>query len=202
MIPVDTLRENLAHAVKAMRAESGIPTGQFVRLAKISQAALWNLENSPSTSVNLITLQSVAGALGVRLSTLLEAAEKWTPGTPQKLPEVRRGKPEIHTASQLKFRVESAGHSALFFCRENMRFSGDKMSNYGVRQPVEIYTVSGNSVLAYELYRKRPVKHQMKASAWFCAETFRRVYKSETAVEPSTQPKLPRHCRRHGRSVD
>lgn len=82
----------------------------------------------------------------------------------------------IKTASDLKWHVEQAGHSPHFFTRDTMRFFGDTMANYGVRQPVEVETLTGERVLAYELFRRRPVKHGVRASSWFHAETFARVY--------------------------
>jgi hypothetical protein len=83
---------------------------------------------------------------------------------------------QIKTASDLKWHVEQAGHAPHFFTRETMRFFGDTMANYGVRQPVEVDTASGGKVMAYELFRRRPVKHNNSQSAWFNAETFARVY--------------------------
>ncbi len=57
-----------------------------------------------------------------------------------------------------------------------MRFFGDTMANYGVRQPVELETLGGKKAMAYELFRRRSVKHQNKESAWFDASTFERVF--------------------------
>ena len=85
-------------------------------------------------------------------------------------------RPTIRTASDLKYYVEQAGHDPYFFTRPTMRFFGDRMSNYGVRQPRPILTNSGETVEAYELTRRHPVKHGLQASAWFDAETFRRVF--------------------------
>lgn len=89
--------------------------------------------------------------------------------------------PKVKTASDLKYHVEEAGHEPHFFTRATMRFFGDRMSNYGVRQPVEVVTHSGDKVLAYELTRRRPVKHGLQKSAWFDATTFRRVFPKEEA---------------------
>ena len=83
--------------------------------------------------------------------------------------------PIIRTASDLKFHVEQSGNEPHFFTRQTMRFFGDRMSNYGIRQPREIQTHSG-PVMAYELTRRRPVKHGLQSSAWFHAETFARVF--------------------------
>ena len=83
---------------------------------------------------------------------------------------------QIKTASDLKMFVESAGHDSEFFTRSTMRFFGDTMRNYGLRQPQPVTLYDGSTVLAYELFRRRPVKHGLRASAWFNAETFARVF--------------------------
>ena len=57
-----------------------------------------------------------------------------------------------------------------------MKFFGDRMANYGIRQPAPVRTASGEIVQAYELTRRRPVKHHLQSSAWFHAETFTRVF--------------------------
>lgn len=82
----------------------------------------------------------------------------------------------IKTASDLRAFVEGAGEESRFFSRENMRFAGDTMRNYGVRGPVQIETHSGETVSAWELYRRRAVTHGLKSSAYFCATTFRQVF--------------------------
>lgn len=81
----------------------------------------------------------------------------------------------IKTASDLKYAVESAGRESHFFSRQNMRFAGDTMRNYGVRR-VSITDSRGDQIDAYELYRRRPVKHGLRSSAYFDASTFERVY--------------------------
>ena len=85
-------------------------------------------------------------------------------------------KPTIKTASDLKHHVQSAGHESFFFDRGNMRFFGDTMRNYGIRQPREITTNTGETAQAFELFRRRPVRHGLKESAFFCASTFRRLF--------------------------
>lgn len=87
---------------------------------------------------------------------------------------------KIKTASDLKFAVEQSGNEPYFFTRETMKFFGDTMRNYGVRGPITIeahngFTDSGK-ISVYELFRRRPVKHNLTDSAYFCAETFRRVH--------------------------
>lgn len=81
----------------------------------------------------------------------------------------------IKTASDLKYAVEQSGNEPFFFTRETMKFFGDTMRNYGVRKAREIDTISG-PVLAYELTRKRPVKHGLQASTFFDAVSFSRVF--------------------------
>lgn len=82
---------------------------------------------------------------------------------------------QIKTSSQLRAFVEDAGHESRFFTRDTMRFFGDTMRNYGVRR-VTLETNMGDTVEAFELYRRRPVKHNNQSSAYFNAETFRRVF--------------------------
>lgn len=82
---------------------------------------------------------------------------------------------KIKTASDLKFAVEQSGNETYFFTRDTMKFFGDTMSNYGVRGPFTIPTRSGN-ISAYELFRRRPVKHGLTESAYFDAEKFNRVF--------------------------
>lgn len=91
----------------------------------------------------------------------------------------------IKTPSDLKYAVESAGHESHFFTRKTMSFFGDTMRNYGVRKitVLSAYDADGNYVggngverAVYELYRKQAVKHGLSDSAYFDAETFRRVH--------------------------
>ena len=89
------------------------------------------------------------------------------------------------TPSELKAEVQAAGHESHFFDRSSMRFFGDTMRNYGVRSAVvrSHYDADGNYTSAegveievWELYRKRPVKHGMRDSAYFDKQTFKRVH--------------------------
>lgn len=82
---------------------------------------------------------------------------------------------QIKTPSDLKYAVENSGQEPHFFTRDSMKFFGDTMRNYGIKKPTEIQTLSG-PVLAFELYRRKPVKHGLDSSAYFCASTFRRVF--------------------------
>ena len=71
------------------------------------------------------------------------------------------------TPTQLKRHVEKAGHESYFFSRETMKFFGDTMKNYGVRD-------AGN---CWELYRKKPVKYGLTKSAYFTKGTFTKIFK-------------------------
>ena len=90
------------------------------------------------------------------------------------------------TPSELKYHVECAGHNSQFFTRKTMRFFGDTMRNYGVRSAVirTTYDINGNyvgengvEVEVWELFRKRPVKHGLRESAYFDKVTYYRVFK-------------------------
>ncbi len=70
-------------------------------------------------------------------------------------------------ASTLKREVEK--HLPLFFSRKTMQFFGDTMKNYRVRSNYI------NSIAVWELYRKRPVKHNLTSSVYFDKKTFKRV---------------------------
>lgn len=75
------------------------------------------------------------------------------------------------TPGELAHFVTNSGKETHFFSRCNMKFAGDTMRNYGVRaRPVTIQTYSG-AAECWELYRKRPVKHGLCASAFFDVQT-------------------------------
>lgn len=59
------------------------------------------------------------------------------------------------TASDIKYLIESAREDSLFFSRNNMKFAGDTMRNFGTYRDADgtIY-----------LYRKKPVKHGIRGS--------------------------------------
>ena len=92
-------------------------------------------------------------------------------------------------ASELKYRVEQSGNCEHFFTRSTMRFFGDTMRNYGVRRASIIVHYDDNGDYmeapqlrdAWELYRKRAVKHGLKSSAYFDCGSFRRLYPAEGA---------------------
>lgn len=90
------------------------------------------------------------------------------------------------TPSELKRHVEQTG--SYFFTRNTMKFFGDTMANYGVRSAVvrtryrgdgNGFDPAGREVEAWELYRKRPVKHGLDSSHYFNKETFNEVLGAE-----------------------
>jgi hypothetical protein len=86
------------------------------------------------------------------------------------------------SASELKYQVEKTGSN--FFSRESMKFFGDTMANYGVRSATVTsnYDAAGNwsdngeSIEVWELYRRRPVKHGLKNSAYFSKADYSRIH--------------------------
>jgi hypothetical protein len=90
--------------------------------------------------------------------------------------------------SELKYHVEQA-QDRFFFTRETMRFFGDRISNYGVRDGGTIpyhwddtgnhYSETPRAIEIWELYRKHPVKHGLYTSAYFDKKTFKRVFKEK-----------------------
>jgi hypothetical protein len=80
------------------------------------------------------------------------------------------------TPSELKSKHLENVPQSCFFKRRTMAFFGDTMKNYGVTGPQQVHTHSGEVVQAFELYRKRPVRHNLQSSAYFCSTTFRRVF--------------------------
>ena len=77
------------------------------------------------------------------------------------------------TVTELKILTKET--SPYFFTPKTMRFFGDTVKNYGVRQ-CKIDTYNEKDVSVWELYRKRPVKHGMQSSAYFRAGTFEQVF--------------------------
>jgi len=78
------------------------------------------------------------------------------------------------TPSELKYQAEQTG--SYFFTRSTMKFFGDTMRNYGVRE-ARIETPSEEKIDVWELYRRHPVKHNLTDSAYFRKDTFERAYK-------------------------
>lgn len=81
------------------------------------------------------------------------------------------------TPTELKRRVIACNHESHFFDRETMRYFGDTMANFGVsREPVRIKTREGEVLLAWELYRKKPVECGLQSSNYFDVTTYKRVF--------------------------
>ena len=82
------------------------------------------------------------------------------------------------TKSDLKHAV-SSGTDSHFFDRSSMKFFGDTMANYGLRVTTineHIGAGFNQQKTVYELYRRKPVKHGLKDSAYFDMDTFKRVF--------------------------
>ena len=71
------------------------------------------------------------------------------------------------TPSGLKHHIREI--NPYFFSRSTMRFFGDTMRNFGVRSN----TV--DDIKVWELYRKRPIKHNLQASTYFRKDNFERI---------------------------
>ena len=74
------------------------------------------------------------------------------------------------TPSELKTNIQANDPDSHFFDRKTMQFFGDTMRNYWVLK-TEI-----EGVAVCELYRKRPVKHGLKSSAFFRVSDFQQVF--------------------------
>lgn len=77
-------------------------------------------------------------------------------------------------ASQLKNAYENNNPEGRFFTRGNMKFAGDRMTNYGVRKTT-VLDIRDTSVDCFELYRKKPVKFGLQSCSYFDCQTFKRV---------------------------
>ena len=81
------------------------------------------------------------------------------------------------TPSQLKINIAVHHPNSHFFDRDTMRFFGDTIANFGVRRAT--VSIEGIKVPAWELYRRRPVKHGLDRSAFFDVETFSQIRQGE-----------------------
>jgi hypothetical protein len=72
--------------------------------------------------------------------------------------------------SELKYNHELHNPNSYFFTRDTMRFFGDTMKNYGVKDKGSYF----------ELYRKQPVKHGLNSSHYFDKTTFEQLSKEPT----------------------
>lgn len=91
---------------------------------------------------------------------------------------------QIKTASDLRDFIESTGRDSHFFDRKTMRFFGDTMKNYGVSKvTIRVsydkdgnYIEEGEQIEAWELFRRRAVKHGLHDSRFFRADNFHQAY--------------------------
>jgi hypothetical protein len=85
-------------------------------------------------------------------------------------------KVERITASVLKSRHEACNADSFFFDRKSMKFFGDTMANYYVpAASVRVRRSCGTIVECYELQRRKPVKHSLASSAYFCIHSYARI---------------------------
>lgn len=85
------------------------------------------------------------------------------------------------TPLELKRNVEKLGSK--FFNKENMRFSGDTMANYGVSNNlVRVISENGEISVCYVLYRKNPVKNGLNKNAYFDNLSFKRILTNDKTI--------------------
>ena len=97
---------------------------------------------------------------------------------------LRSIRPHVPTVSELAYDYERCNPDGRFFSRENMKFAGDTMGNFGVDPfPVRFETYSGRLVMCWCLYRKRktPKGFGPGGFAYFNCETFELEHKPERA---------------------
>lgn len=70
------------------------------------------------------------------------------------------------TAYELKQYILDANPRTHFFEAKTMKFFGDTMRNFGVCSAGD----------AWELYRRKPVKHGLNSSFYFDKTTYKQVY--------------------------
>ena len=77
----------------------------------------------------------------------------------------------IKTSAELKQLYERNYPNGRFFDRKTMRFFGDTMSNFGVRDGGKVKALSDScdieEVEVWELYRRRPVKSGLHGHCCF-----------------------------------
>lgn len=81
------------------------------------------------------------------------------------------------TPQELRRHVEATG--SVFFKPSTMRFFGDTMGNYGVREAT-VVDINNETVECWELYRRKPVKERHQTSAYFNKRTFKLVHLRST----------------------
>ena len=83
---------------------------------------------------------------------------------------------EAMTPSELKSNIIKREPNSHYFDRKTMRFFGDTMRNYGVRKTAIVGHYDPLPVEVWELYRKRPVNHGVKSSAFFRVSDFQQIF--------------------------
>ena len=76
-------------------------------------------------------------------------------------------------ASELKFQHKNYHPKNYYFTPATMKFWGDTMRNYGVRDAGFVQSHFNEHVACWELYRKRPVKNDLQTSTYFAKDDFR-----------------------------
>jgi hypothetical protein len=83
------------------------------------------------------------------------------------------------TVFDLRHLYECNNPDRHFFDRDTMRFFGDTMSNFGVRDGGEVKTITAcgiETVDVWELYRKHPVKSGLHGHCgYFSKSNFREI---------------------------
>lgn len=91
------------------------------------------------------------------------------------------------TPSELRAKIEAANPDSKYFSRENMRFAGDSMKNFGVRSVTVVcdYTATGEYkpgdgqvIEVWELYRKNSTPKRFPAGtvSYWRKDTFLQVH--------------------------
>lgn len=131
------------------------------------------LRNSPNfpCRVKILTRQKSNANPNTRkmkTTTPAPSPQVTAPATPSRPVKVK-----TPTPAELKRLTRET--EPFFFTRSTMDFFGDTMGNYGCRNAGPIQTRNG-MVACWELYRRRPVRHGLRDSAYFCKATLRRVF--------------------------
>lgn len=87
---------------------------------------------------------------------------------------------EVTKMTPAKLRQMSLDRNSKFFTRNNMKFCGDTMANYGVRENT-IDTWTETKVKVWELYRRKPVKMGLQGSAYFRKTNGEHMHKKREA---------------------
>lgn len=78
-------------------------------------------------------------------------------------------------ASELKRKVEANNPNSKYFTRNNMRFAGDTMRNYGVCSS-KVMLHSGETVEVWQLYRRKATSKGLTSSVFWYKDTFAQAW--------------------------